>query len=96
MFQLPTKTMENQTSEIKGLTLDEISEQMGLDKNLVKKYIENELKEEIKNERVLMPDGKYDPYILDLILIQLEVDRAGLNLEKSLQIVREMKQNKAA
>jgi len=88
--------MENQMNEIKGLTVDEISEKMGLDKNLVKRYIEQELKEDIEKERLVLNDGTYDPYILDLILIQLEVDRAGLNLTRSLQVVRETKTRKAA
>ncbi len=77
--------------EIKGLTLQEISEQMGLEEGLVRQYIEGPLKEDIEIEKVNFSDGTYDPYIMDLILIQMEVDAAGQKLENQLKLVRESK-----
>jgi len=77
--------------EIKGMTIDEISEKIGLEKNLVKQYIDGPLKEDIEQERLDLGNGKYDPYILDLLIIQLEVDRAGANLMRTLEAVRKRK-----
>lgn len=80
--------MENQ---IKGLTIEEISHEIGLEETLVRRYIEGPLKEDIEQEKLDLGGGKYDPYIIDLIVIQLEVDSAGQRLEKHLEVVRESK-----
>ncbi len=83
--------MENQT---KGLTIEEISQEIGLEETLVRKYIEGPLREEIEQEKLDLGGGKYDPYIVDLLIIQLETDTAGQRLEKQLQTVRESKKEK--
>lgn len=77
--------------QIQGLTIHEISEKIGLEEGLVKQYIEGPLKEDIEVEKVNLGNGKYDPFILDLILIQMEVDSAGQKLEKNLEIIRKQK-----
>ncbi len=77
--------------EIRGITIQEISKNMGLEEIVVAEYIEGPLKGDIEMEKVRFGDGTYDPYIMDLILIQMEVDAAGERLEKQLQIVREAK-----
>jgi len=83
--------MENQKM---GLTIGEISQEIGLEETLVRKYIEGSLKQDIEQEKLDLGNGKYDPYIIDLLIIQLEVDTAGQRLEKQLQTVRESKNAK--
>ncbi len=83
--------MENQ---IRGLTLEEISAEIGLDEGFVRKYLEGPLKEDVEKERLILPDGKYDPFTIDMILIQLEVDKGIENLLKSLEAVRAAKERK--
>jgi len=77
-----------------GLTIGEISQEIGLEETLVRKYIEGSLKQDIEQEKLDLGNGKYDPYIIDLLIIQLEVDTAGQRLEKQLQTVRESKNAK--
>lgn len=78
-------------TQIRGLTIEEISHEIGLETALVRKYIEGPLKEDIEQEKLDLGGGKYDPYIVDLLIIQLEVDTAGQRLEKHLRFVRENK-----
>lgn len=80
--------------EIKSMTIQEISEAMGLEAGIIKKYIDGPLKEDIEKEKLDLGKGKFDPYIMDLIMIELEVDTAGQRLEKHLKMVRESKGGK--
>lgn len=80
--------------EIKSMTIQEISEAMGLEAGIIKKYIDGPLKEDIEKEKLDLGKGKFDPYIMDLIMIELEVDTAGQRLEKHLKMVRESKAGK--
>ncbi len=87
--------MENFNSQqIRGLTVEEISAETGLDEGFVKKYLEGPLKEDVEKEKLVLPDGKYDPFTIDMILIQLEVDKGIDNLLKSLEAVRAAKGRK--
>lgn len=83
--------MQNQ---IRGVTLDEIAEFVHLEKELVRKYLEGPLKEDVEKERLILPDGKYDPFTIDLVLIQLDVDAGIQNLIRSLDAVRAAKGRK--
>ena len=77
--------------EIKPVTIQEISEIIGMDSQEVKKYIEGPLKEDVEKEKLVMGEGKYDPFIIDLIMIELEVDSAGERLQKTLETIRRKK-----
>ena len=77
--------------EFQGVTIEEISDAVGLDIPKVKKYIEVTLKGEVEKENLDLGNGKYDPYIIDLILIELEVDFAGKQLERNLEVIRKKK-----
>ncbi len=80
--------------QIRGLTVEEISAEIGLDEGFVKKYLEGPLKEDVEHEKLYLGDGKYDPFTIDIILIQLEVDKGIDNLVKSLEAVRAAKGRK--
>lgn len=73
-----------------GITIDEISQKLNLDKHSVKGYLEI-LKGEIKEEKLDLGNGKFDPYVLDLILIEREVDRGIDGLKAGLESVRRQK-----
>ncbi|HLD41634.1 MAG TPA: hypothetical protein VJB06_01235 [archaeon] len=77
--------------EFQGVTIEEISDAVGLDVPAVKKYITETLKDEVEKEKLDLRNGKYDPFIIDLILIELEVDFAGKQLEKNLEFIRRKK-----
>ncbi len=77
--------------ELQGVTVEEISDAVGLDVPAVKKYITATLKEDVEKEKLDLGNGKYDPYIIDLILIELEIDFAGKQLEKNLEVIRRKK-----
>ena len=77
--------------QFKGVTVEEISDAVSLDVPTVKKYIQTTLKEEVEKEKLDLGNGKYDPFIIDLILIELEVDFAGKQLEKNLDVIRRKK-----
>ncbi len=77
--------------EFEPVTIQEIADETGLDIEKVKNYINVTLKDEIQKEKLDLGNGKYDPYLIDLILIELEVDFAGKQLEKNLEVVRKRK-----
>lgn len=60
--------------EIRGVDVTEMAKLTGLDEQLIKRYIENELKEDIAEEKLVLADGKYHPFVLELLLIQRELD----------------------
>ncbi len=77
--------------EFKPVTIQEIADETGLDIEKVKTYIDVTLKDEIQKEKLDLGNGNYDPYLIDLILIELEVDFAGKQLEKNLDVIRKKK-----
>ena len=83
--------MEN---EVRGITIQDISVETGFDETFIRKYLEGPLKEEVEQEKLYLGDGKYDPFTIDMILIQLEVDKGIENLLKSLEVVRAAKERK--
>ncbi len=82
--------------KIKGVTIEEISEMARLPKDLVVEYLSGPLKEEVEKERLVIGKSEngvdlYDPYTIDLVIIQFEVDRGAKQLETGLRSIRQMK-----
>lgn len=89
--------MENQ---IKGLTIKEMAEKIRLPEKTIKEYISGPLKEEIVREKLYLGkdsagEHTFDPYTLNLLLIEYSVDKEVENLEKNLDSIRESKRKAA-